>query len=87
MQIKHTLTRNERDVEVTIELSYSPGCRGHCDRYGAPEEPDEPASFEVETVEDEHGNDYDLSDAEYDEVVEKAWERQQDRPERDFCEP
>lgn len=74
MKINFTLTRNEKDVEVEIELCYFPASRGHRDKYGAPEEPDEPASFEVETVEDAHGNPYDLSDAEYDEVIDKAWE-------------
>ncbi len=78
MKLDYTLTYNDIEIDVTITLSYIPGSRGHRDRYGAPEEPDEPATFEVDTVEDQHGNDYDLTDSEYDEVLEKANLRWQD---------
>jgi hypothetical protein len=74
MTISFILTRNEREIEVEVELNYIPGSRGHRDRYGCPEEPDEPPTFEIVDVSDKDGNDYDLSDTEYEEVIDKAME-------------
>jgi hypothetical protein len=42
----HGLTLDGLDVEYT----YVPESRGHRDRYGAPEEPDEPAHVEINSV-------------------------------------
>jgi hypothetical protein len=75
MKIKHTIERNEAEVEVEVSLTYYRGYRGYRDKYGAQEEPDEPATFEVESVIDNQGHEYDLTDAEYDEVMEKAWKQ------------
>ena len=86
MQLKFTLTRNERDVEVTVTLEYTPASRGYRDKYGAPEEPDEPATYEIGACEDDQGNYYDLTDAEYDEIVEKAW-KQHNEETPDYDEP
>jgi hypothetical protein len=78
MQLKTTITRDDVEIPVTVELTYYGGCRGHRDRYGAPEEPDEPATFEVDNAVDAKGFEYDLTDAEYDEIVEKAGEQRQE---------
>lgn len=53
-------------IKIEVTGTYIPGCRGHRDRYGAPEEPDEPAYIEVETAKlaqdvcrfDEEANNY-----------------------------
>ena len=38
------------EIEIEVEYSYYGACRGHRDKYGAPEEPDEPAHIEIEFV-------------------------------------
>lgn len=38
----------EREVEV--EFTYHKGSKGHCDKYGAPEEPDEDPEMEFITA-------------------------------------
>lgn len=35
-----------------VTYTYHPASRGHRDKYGAPEEPDEPAYVEIESVHD-----------------------------------
>jgi len=37
-------------LDVLVEYSAYKGCRGHCDKYGAPEEPDDPPSLEINHV-------------------------------------
>lgn len=40
----------ELEFAVVIEFDYHAGCRGHRDKYGAPEEPDEDAWVEITSV-------------------------------------
>lgn len=44
-------------VYLEVDFFYYPACRGHRDKYGAPEEPDEDASIELDTVKTESGDD------------------------------
>ncbi len=37
-------------IELEVEFTYHKGCRGLRDKYGAPLEPDEEASIELESV-------------------------------------
>lgn len=37
-------------INIEVHGTYYPACKGHRDKYGAPEEPDEEASFEVTDV-------------------------------------
>jgi hypothetical protein len=63
--ITMTVERDEKEIEVTIEATYNPGCRGARDgRWGPPIEPDEPAHFEIESAKDENGNEIELTDSE-----------------------
>lgn len=77
MTIQTTINRNDIDIDVTIKLSYSPGEHGSRDRYGAPLEPDYPATFEVESVVDTNGVEYDLTATEETSVIEQAFSERQ----------
>lgn len=75
------------EIPVTVEYTYYPPCRGHRDRYGAPEEPDEPASVEIGSVLDAKGNElwYSLDEKQLKSIEDEIWEALRDR-ERE-CEP
>jgi hypothetical protein len=88
MQIIHPKT--DEEVEVSIEYSVNPPSRGHCDRFGCPEEPDTPMEIEVESIETDEGEELDfdslrMSDQERILIwcVEDAESRAGDYPERD----
>jgi hypothetical protein len=89
ISITHPTT--DEQVEVTISYSFSPPSRGHCDRFGCPEEPDTPAEYEVESIEVEDSGeelDFDslrMSDQERILIwcEEDAESRAEDYPERD----
>ena len=72
------VTREDEEITLSIELYYYRAYRGHRDKYGCPEEPDEPAHFEIESVQDEQGRDFDLTESEEEAVYEKANNLQQD---------
>jgi hypothetical protein len=78
MTIQTSIIRDDTDIEVTVELSYTPAERGSRDRYGAPLEPDYPASFEVESAVDNNGKEYDLTDSEESLVINEAFETHAD---------
>ena len=46
-------------VRVTVEVAYHRRYRGRRDRYGVPEEPDEPGSVEIARVSDGQGREID----------------------------
>ena len=63
-----TITNPETDVEediaVTVTYTYYPASRGARERgTGAPLEPDEDASIEIESVKDSTGKEIDVSDS------------------------
>ena len=73
MTIQATINRNDIDIDVQITLAYFPGEYGSRDSYGAPLEPDYPASFEVESVVDIKGVEYNLTDTEESSAIEQAF--------------
>lgn len=75
MEFEYTLTReddegNEVELQVTVSGEAVRESRGSRDRWGCPLEPDEPATFEVESVTDDDGNEIELTDDEYTNIVE-----------------
>ena len=73
MTIQTTINRNDIDIDLTVTLGFTPAERGSRDSYGALLEPDYPASFEVESVVDINGVEYDLTATEESSVVEQAF--------------
>jgi hypothetical protein len=73
MTIQSTINRNDIDIDVQITLAYFPGEYGSRDSYGAPLEPDYPATFEVESVVDTNGAEYDLTATEETSVIKQAF--------------
>jgi len=67
-EITMTVERNDIEQEVTVELQYHKAYRG--DR----ETPPEDAEFEIVSVKDESGKDFDLTRFEDEEAIEKAWD-------------
>ena len=68
-----------REFDCEVEYEFSRGCRGHCDRYGVPEEPDTPD--EVSVAEDAM-SDFGLvplTEREIEQAEEKAFEDVRDR--------
>jgi hypothetical protein len=74
------------DVTLEVEFCFYPWCKGHCDKYGAPEEPDTEAEIEIQQV---VGGGWDitglLSDEDFGEIEELIWmmdrEYEPDEPE------
>jgi len=70
-----TITRDEVEIPVDVDFTFHPAYRGRRDSLGGkrgagpPLEPDEDASFEIHSVMDFEGNDYELTDSEIDEVA------------------
>ena len=77
--ISHTITRPscvaipdlEQEIDIEVEINVTPASRGHCDRYGCPEEPDTPAELEIVKV----TPDIELENAEIDAIEQKAWQQ------------
>lgn len=69
--ISFTITRDDKEIEVDVTYTSHPGCRGHRDKYGAPEEPDEDDWIEILEAIDEAGTCYELTTNEEQEIEEK----------------
>jgi hypothetical protein len=88
MTINHTVTRgeDEQEIELTVHCRYVPGCRGHRDKYGRPEEPDMPDEIEILSVTPDIELDEDeifaIEDKAFDEVADEKQNALADR-ERD----
>jgi len=65
------------EIDIEVEFDYFPAMRGHRDKYGCPEEPDDPEELEitkviyVETGFEFQSNEYDRF---LEKIEEKAWE-------------
>lgn len=46
------------DIEVDVEYTYTPGCRGSRNSMGIQEEPDDPEELDIESVVDAKGKDW-----------------------------
>lgn len=69
MHFEHTITRdNGERLELTLKCAFQRGSMGARDSLGVPEEPDEPAAWELEEASDEDGNPVDLSEKESDQI-------------------
>jgi hypothetical protein len=66
-----------QEIAVTVDYEYSRACRGLRDRYGVPEEPDEPASVEIIATS------IPLTDKEEDQAEEKCMEDAECEPDYD----
>ena len=75
-----TITRDDIDIPVDVDFTFYPACRGRRDSIagvrnaGPPLEPDEDASFEINSVKDFEGNDYELTESEIDEIAEEYYD-------------
>ena len=68
MRLNYTLTRGEDQYELAIEGTFCKGCRGQSPMSYSGPTPDEPPSFECDGAIGEDGQDFDLTDAEWNEV-------------------
>jgi len=81
MKLSLTITRDDEDFDIEVEATYHKAYRGQRDSCGGvrgagpPLEPDEPASFDIESVKDSAGNDIDLSAREMAHVTDMIWEK------------
>jgi hypothetical protein len=64
-----------QEIILDIEFTQQKASRGHRDKYGAPEEPDEPECVEIESVKDPAGKEVELTKFEQARVEEKCFER------------
>jgi len=62
------------DQAINITAEYSPGCSGHRDKYGAPEEPDTEGSIEILMSLDDNKFDVVLTPDQHAEAIAKLWE-------------
>jgi hypothetical protein len=53
-----------QEVEVDVEFTYFKAYRGYRDSLGVPEEPDEPAHYEIDSITDLEGNEINFDDIE-----------------------
>ena len=51
-EVKTSIILNDELHKIRIQFNIIPGSRGHCDKYGCPEEPDTPPELEVFSIED-----------------------------------
>ena len=78
MRFTMMIERDGEEIEVEIEATYYRGSRGHCDKYGAPEEPDDPPEIGIGTVTGPDGKEVELTDAELSRAEWKAREAMED---------
>jgi len=66
---------DETELNISVEYSYSPGCKGSRDRYGRLEEPDDPEELEINSVVDvDTMEEMELTEDEMESVESDAWE-------------
>jgi len=65
-----------REIEVKVTLEYHRGMKGHRDKYGAPEEPDDPESWEILSAKPQPllEKDFELTKGEEEEAIQQAKE-------------
>lgn len=66
-------------VDIYVTGKYMPPSRGYRDSLGVPEEPDEPADFEIYTVVDDEDNPVELDEKEAEQVIAAAIEYYESR--------
>ena len=65
-----------REIEVEVTLEYHRGMKGHRDKYGAPEEPDDHESWEILSAKPQPllEKDFELTNDEEEEAIQQAKE-------------
>ena len=65
-----------REVEIEVTLEYHRGMKGHRDKYGAPEEPDDPESWEILSTKPQPllEKDFELTNDEEEKAIQQAKE-------------
>ncbi len=61
-------------ISLEVEFNYYPGCRGHCDKFGQKETPDDEPEIEVTLIEYQ-GTEFELSDSELESLEEFIWDK------------
>lgn len=78
LELSTFITIAERSVKARITFYVTPGSRGHCDKYGCPEEPDTPPELQVVSIRDllqDVEVDLDtISDADMQQIDKTCWE-------------
>jgi len=78
----YTLTRvnetEEIEIPVVVEYSYNKAHRGHRDSMGVPEEPDEDASIEIESVKTTDGIEIEITEKEISEIEQYYFDKEDD---------
>ena len=76
LTITNPETDAEEEVDVTVTYTYYPASRGARERgTGAPLEPDEDESIEIESVKDSTGKEIDLSDSDLEQLQNDIFDR------------
>ena len=71
---KTSIEVDDTELPITVTWTYYPGSRGHHDKYGAPEEPDEPPSIELVEVKDDRGGDVELTPEQEKRIENELWD-------------
>lgn len=70
-----TIIRDDIEHKIELDVHYSGGgLRGTRDRYGAPQEPDDERTIEIEGA-TEKGEEFTLTDDEESKILSQLWER------------
>lgn len=87
MTLETTIERDEEELEIVVEFSVTPACRGRRDSLmgkrnaGPPLEPDSPADLEIESV-THHSQEFELTTGERERIEERCWDLNTDREDR-----
>lgn len=80
LQVDLTVERDGIEIDVMVLCQFTPGQRGARDslcgkaRAGPQLEPDDPDEMEIVDVTDAAGNAFELTNAEEEQAIEKAWD-------------
>ena len=73
--MKTTITRGDEEIPIEVIYSVSKARRGHRDRFGAQEEPDDDPELEIVTVTRmDTGQEIELTPSEQEAVEQECWE-------------
>lgn len=75
----------EHEYVLEVDYHYYKGCKGHCDKYGVPEEPDDDQEIEIQSV-THNGVDFELTDKENNRLMEACWENLEEKAYNDWDE-
>ena len=92
IKFEHTFDRQDCPLAVVVRGRFLEACRGARGPHGEPEEPDEDAAFDFDSITDLRGQAVDLTDDEMDTLIQIAYEDHRpdqyyDPPEPDYAEP